>query len=70
MKFGLGLGLSQGRGKNNSTLTGSAILLEGGTNRILLEGDAQAGSNVLLLEGVSYGGGAFSNGFSSGFKVA
>lgn len=36
-------------------LTGSALLLEGdaqsGTDRILLEGDAQAGTDVLLLEG-------------------
>jgi len=69
MKFGLALQFTKGRGKNSSTLAGSALLLEGGTNRILLEGDAQAGGNVLLLEGVSYGGGAFSNGFSPGFKV-
>lgn len=30
---------------------GLALYLEGGTNRLLLEGDAQSGTDVLLLEG-------------------
>jgi len=53
----LKLGFTGGKPKAIISYTGLKILLEGdaqtGTDKILLEGDAQTGTDVILLEGQS-----------------